>query len=124
MIITLSWLKDHLSTNSNLGKIIDKLTDIGLEVEGIKENQGELSDFKIAKVLKAEKHPNADKLKICEVSLGNSKTFKVVCGAENARDGLISVYAPPGSVIPKTKMKLKVAKIRGIESHGMPCSES
>ena len=124
MIITLSWLKDHLSTNSNLGKIIDKLTDIGLEVEGIKENQGELSDFKIAKVLKAEKHPNADKLKICEVSLGNSKTFKVVCGAENARDGLISVYAPPGSVIPKTKMKLKVAKIRGIESHGMLCSES
>ena len=124
MIITLSWLKDHLVTNANLGKIIDKLTDIGLEVEGIKESQSELSDFKIAKVLKAEKHPNADKLKLCEVSLGNSNTYKVVCGAANARDGLITVYAPPGTIIPKTKMKLKVAKIRGVESHGMLCSES
>ncbi len=124
MIITLSWLKDHLNTSANLGKIIDKLTGIGLEVEGIKESQGELSNFKVAKVLKAEKHPNADKLKLCEVSLGNSKTIKVVCGAENARDGLVSVYAPPGSVIPKTKMKLKVAKIRGVESHGMLCSEN
>ena len=124
MIITLSWLKDHLVTNANLGKIINKLTDIGLEVEGIKESQSELSDFKIAKVLKAEKHPNADKLKLCEVSLGNGNTYKVVCGAANARDGLITVYAPPGTIIPKTKMKLKVAKIRGVESHGMLCSES
>ena len=124
MIITLSWLKDHLVTNANLGKIIDKLTDIGLEVEGIKESQSKLSDFKIAKVLKAEKHPNADKLKLCEVSLGNSNTYKVVCGAANARDGLITVYAPPGTIIPKTKIKLKVAKIRGVESHGMLCSES
>ncbi len=124
MIITLSWLKDHLITNANLEKIIDKLTSIGLEVEGIKEGQGELSDFKIAKILKAEKHPNADKLKLCEVSLGNSKTFKVVCGAANARNGLITVYAPPGTIIPKTKMKLKIAKIRGVESHGMLCSES
>ena len=124
MIITLSWLKDHLITNANLEKIIDKLTSIGLEVEGIKDSQNELSNFKIAKVLKAEKHPNADKLKLCEVSLGNSKTYKVVCGAANARDGLITVYAPPGTVIPKTKIKLKVAKIRGVESHGMLCSEN
>ena len=124
MIITLSWLKDHLITNANLEKIIDKLTSIGLEVEGIKDSQSELSNFKIAKVLKSEKHPNADKLKLCEVSLGNSKTYKVVCGAANARDGLITVYAPLGTVIPKTKMKLKVAKIRGVESHGMLCSES
>tara|TARA_Y100001970_G_scaffold288923_1_gene417729 strand:+ start:1047 stop:3449 length:2403 start_codon:yes stop_codon:yes gene_type:complete len=124
MIITLSWLKKHLSTNANLGKIIDKLTWIGLEVEGVKESQGELSDFKVAKVLKAEKHPNADKLKLCRVSLGNTETINVVCGATNARNGLISVYAPPGSVIPKTKMKLKVAKIRGVESYGMLCSES
>ncbi len=124
MIITLSWLKDHLSTSANLGKIIDKLTAIGLEVEGTKESQDELSGFKVAKILKEEKHPNADKLKLCEVSLGNGKTIKVVCGAANARDGLVSVYAPPGSIIPKTKMKLKVAKIRGVESHGMLCSES
>ena len=124
MIITLSWLKDHLSTNANLEKIIDKLTGIGLEVEGIKDTQGGLSNFKVAKVLKAEKHPNADKLKLCDVSLGNGKTIKVVCGAANARAGLVSIYAPPGSVIPKTKLKLKIAKIRGVESHGMLCSES
>ena len=124
MIITLSWLKDHLNTSANLEKIINKLTGIGLEVEGIKDSQGGLSDFKIAKVLKTEKHPNADKLKLCDVSLGNSKTIKVVCGAANARNGLVSVYAPPGSVIPKTKLKLKVVKIRGVESHGMLCSES
>ena len=124
MIITLSWLKNHLATSANLEKIIDKLTGIGLEVEGIKEGQNELSDFKIAKVLKAEKHPNADKLKLCDVSLGDSKTIKVVCGAANARNGLVTIYAPPGSVIPKTKMKLKIAKIRGVESHGMLCSES
>jgi len=124
MIITLSWLKNHLATSANLEKIIDKLTGIGLEVEGIKEGQNELSDFKIAKVLKAEKHPNADKLKLCDVSLGDSKIIKVVCGAANARNGLVTIYAPPGSVIPKTKMKLKVAKIRGVESHGMLCSES
>ena len=124
MIITLSWLKDHLSSNANLTKIIDKLTGIGLEVEGIKESQNELSDFKVVKILKAQKHPNADKLKLCEVSLGDDKLINVVCGASNARNGLISVYAPPGSVIPKTKMKLKIAKIRGVESHGMLCSES
>ncbi len=124
MIITLSWLKNHLSSSANLTKIVDKLTGIGLEVEGIKESQGELSDFKVAKVLKADKHPNADKLKLCEVSLGDGKVINVVCGASNARNGLISVYAPPGSVIPKTKMKLKIAKIRGVESHGMLCSES
>ena len=124
MIVTLSWLKNHLNSSANLTKIIDKLTGIGLEVEGINESQGELSDFKVAKVLKVEKHPNADKLKLCEVSLGDGKAINVVCGASNARNGLISVYAPPGSVIPKTKMKLKIAKIRGVESHGMLCSEN
>ena len=124
MIITLSWLKNHLTTSANLSKIIDKLTGIGLEVEGVKESQGELSGFKVAKVMKAEKHPNADKLKLCDVSLGGNKLIKVVCGAANARDGLVTIYASPGSVIPKTKMKLKVAKIRGVESHGMLCSES
>ena len=123
MIITLSWLKNHLATTANLEKIINKLTDIGLEVEQVKESQNEMSDFKIAKVLKAEKHPNADKLKLCEVSLGNnSEVKKVVCGASNARKGLVTIYAPPGSVIPKTKMRLKIAKIRGVESYGMLCS--
>ena len=123
MIITISWLKEHLQTKANEAKIIDQLTNIGLEVENIKENSGELSDFKVAKILKAEKHPNADKLKVCDVSLGDNKIIKVICGAPNARDGLVTIYAPPGAIIPKTKLQLKIAKIRGIESRGMLCSE-
>ena len=124
MILTISWLKEHLKTKADESKIIQQLTNIGLEVEGVKENSGELGDFKIAKVLKAEKHPNADKLKVCDVGLGDGKILKVVCGAPNAREGLITVYAPPGAVIPKSKLKLKIAKIRGVESFGMLCSES
>ena len=124
MIITFSWLKDHLSTKLNLDQIIEKLTNIGLEVEGIKTNLGDKGEFKIAKIIKTTKHPNADKLKLCDVSLGKSEIVKVVCGANNARDGLITVYAPPGAIIPKNKMKLKVAKIRGVESQGMLCSEN
>jgi phenylalanyl-tRNA synthetase beta chain len=124
MIITIPWLKEHLQTKANDAKIIDQLTSIGLEVESVKENTGELGDFKIAKILKIEKHPNADKLKICDVTLGEEKILKVVCGASNAREGLITIYAPPGAVIPKTKFELKIAKIRGVESIGMLCSES
>ena len=124
MIITLPWLKQHLNTKANEGKILDQLTNIGLEVESVKENSGNLSEFKIAKILKTEKHPNADKLKICDVSLGNGTVVKVVCGAENARDGLVTIYAPPGATIPKSNLKLKIASIRGVESSGMLCSES
>ncbi len=124
MIITIPWLKEHLKTSAKENEIIDRLTNIGLEVEGVTENSTELGKFKIAKVLKTEKHPNADKLKVCDVSIGGKEILKVVCGAQNAREGLITIYAPPGSVIPKTNFELKVAKIRGIESRGMLCSES
>jgi phenylalanyl-tRNA synthetase beta chain len=124
MIITIPWLKEHISTKANEAKIIEQLTNIGLEVEGIKESAGELGSFKIAKIIKVEKHPNADKLKICDVSLGDKKIIKVVCGASNAREGLFTIYAPPGTVIPKSRFKLKVIKIRGVESTGMLCSES
>ncbi len=124
MIITIPWLKEHLKTSANERDIIDRLTNIGLEVESVKENSGEMSKFKIAKVLKAEKHPNADKLKVCDVTIGGEEIFKVVCGAPNAREGLITIYAPPGAIIPKTNFELKVAKIRGVESKGMLCSES
>ena len=123
MILTLSWLKDHLKTTASINQIIEKLTDIGLEVEGVSGGSGENSLFKIAKIIKSEKHPNADKLELCEVSIGGEEQIKVVCGAQNARSGLITVYAPPGATIPKTKMKLKIAKIRGVESRGMLCSE-
>ena len=124
MIITIPWLKEHLNTKAKEAQIIDQLTNIGLEVENIKDSLGALSEFKIAKVLKAEKHPNADKLKVCDVSLGDGQIIKVVCGAPNAREGLITIYAPPGAVIPKSQLKLKIIKIRGVESRGMLCSES
>ena len=91
MIITLPWLKEHLKTKAKENEIIDKLTNIGLEVEEVKENSGELGEFRIAKIIKAEKHPNADKLKVCDVSLGGKKNVKVVCGAPNAREGLLTI---------------------------------
>ena len=122
MIITHLWLKEHLNTKANEAKTMEQLTSIGLEVEGIKESKSELSEFKIAKILKVEKHPNADKLKVCDVTLDGKKVIKVVCGAPNAREGLLTIYAPPGAIIPKSNFELKVAKIRGIESSGMLCS--
>ena len=124
MIITYPWLKEHLNTKANEAKTMEQLTSIGLEVEAAKESKGELSEFKIAKILKIEKHPNADKLKVCDVTLDGKTVIKVVCGALNAREGLLTIYAPPGAIIPKSNFKLKIAKIRGIESSGMLCSES
>jgi len=122
MITSLSWLKNHLATKANLNQVVERLTEIGLEVENIKSSNGNLDNFIICKIVKSQKHPNADKLKLCDVDIGTGNLVKVVCGAQNARDGLFAVYAPPGATIPKTNMKLKIAKIRGIESHGMLCS--
>jgi len=122
MITSLSWLKDHLATKANLNQVADRLTEIGLEVEAIKSSNDNLDNFIICKIVKSQKHPNADKLKLCEVDIGSGNLIKVVCGAQNARDELFTVYAPPGATIPKTNTKLKIAKIRGIESHGMLCS--
>ena len=122
MITSLSWLKNHLNTKANLNQVAERLTEIGLEVENIKSSNNNLDNFIVCKIVKAQKHPNADKLKLCEVDVGSGSLIKVVCGAQNARDGLFVVYAPPGAIIPKTNMKLKIAKIRGIESHGMLCS--
>ena len=122
MITSLSWLKNHLDTKANLSQVAERLTEIGLEVENIKSSNVNLDNFIVCKIIKSQKHPNADKLKLCDVDIGSGNLVKVVCGAQNARDGLFAVYAPPGAVIPKTNMKLKVAKIRGIESCGMLCS--
>ena len=122
MITSLSWLKNHLSTKANLSQVAERLTEIGLEVENIKSSNDNLDNFIVCKIVKSQKHPNADKLKLCDVDIGSGNLIKVVCGAQNARDGLFAVYAPPGAVIPKTNMKLKIAKIRGVESHGMLCS--
>ena len=124
MKITFDWLKDHLNTNLKEEKLLEQLTNIGLEVESSQNLFEGLDLFKVAKIKKTIKHPNADRLKICEVDIGEKKLKKVVCGADNVRDGLITVYAAPGAIIPKTKTKLVVAKIRGVISYGMLCSES
>ena len=124
MKFTVSWLKEHLDTRFKDNEIIEKLTDIGLEVENFERVSSDLDNFKVAKIINTEKHPNADKLKICDVDIGEQDTVKVVCGAPNAKKDLLTVYASPGSVIPKNGMKLTVSKIRGVTSHGMLCSAS
>ena len=124
MKITFDWLKDHLNTNLKEEKLLEQLTNIGLEVESVENLFEGLNVFKVAKIIKTEKHPNADRLKVCDVDVGEKELKKVVCGAPNATEGLITVYAPPGAVVPKNKVKLVVAKIRGVTSYGMLCSES
>ena len=124
MKFTIDWLKDHLDTKLNDEKIIDKLTNVGLEVESFQSQPSELDNFIIAKIISSEKHPNADRLKVCEVDIGKNENVKVVCGAPNAKKNLITVYAPPGAIIPKNQMKLSVSKIRGVTSYGMLCSEA
>ena len=124
MKITFDWLQDHLKTNLKEKHLLEQLTNIGLEVESVDSLSSDNEAFKIAKIIKTEKHPNADRLKVCDVDVGEKEFKKVVCGAANAREGLITIYAPPGATIPKTKTKLVVAKIRGVTSYGMLCSES
>ncbi len=124
MKFTIGWLKEHLDTKFKDSEIINKLTDVGLEVESYERASSDLDNFKVAKIINAEQHPNADKLKVCDVDIGEQNTVKVVCGAPNAKKDLFTVYAGPGSVIPKNNMKLTVSKIRGVTSYGMLCSES
>ena len=104
MKFTLDWLKDHLDTKKTEKQIAETLNNIGLEVESIEPIKNELSNFVVARVIKAQKHPNADRLKVCDVDIGNNKILKVVCGAPNAIDGLLTIYAPPGSIIPKNNI--------------------
>ena len=124
MKLTINWLKEHLDTKLNENKIIERLTDIGLEVESFESQSSELDSFIVAKILNSEKHPNADRLKVCDVDVGSNDSVKVVCGAPNAKKNLLTIYAPPDSIIPKNKIKLAVSKIRGVTSYGMLCSES
>ena len=122
MKFTLSWLKDHLDTDEPLEKLADKLTMIGLEVERIDDKAKALAPFVIAKVISAEQHPNADRLRVCMVDQGDGKPLQVVCGAPNARAGMLSVFSPAGTYIPGKNITLSVGNIRGVESHGMLCS--
>ncbi len=122
MKFTLSWLKDHLDTDADAATIADKLTAIGLEVEAVEDAGAALRDFTVGHVVSAEKHPNADKLKLCMVDTG-ADIVQVVCGAPNARTGIKVVFAKPGVTIPATGDVLKIGAIRGVESRGMMCSE-
>ncbi len=122
MKFTLSWLKDHLETEASLEEIVDSLTRIGLEVEHL-DDKSALRPFVIAKVLTASRHPDADKLQVLTVDTGDGKPLQVVCGAPNARAGLIGAFAAPGTYVPGIDLTLSVGKIRGVESHGMMCSE-
>ncbi len=119
MKLTLGWLKEHLETSATLDEIVDKLTLIGLEVESVEDKAKALAPLKIANVLSAEKHPDADRLRVCMVDIGTGKPIQVVCGAPNARGGMKAVFAPPGTYIPGKALTLSVGKIRGVESHGM-----
>ncbi|MGD9915751.1 MAG: phenylalanine--tRNA ligase subunit beta [Rhizobiaceae bacterium] len=122
MKVTLSWLKDHLETDASLAEIVERLTAIGLEVEHV-DDKAALKPFVIAKVLTAHKHPDADKLQVLTVDTGDGKAIQVVCGAPNARAGMIGAFAAPGTYVPGIDVTLAVGKIRGVESHGMMCSE-
>jgi phenylalanyl-tRNA synthetase beta chain len=118
MKFTLSWLKTHLETDAPLSEITDTLTRIGLELEGVEDRGAALAAFRIARVVEAVQHPNADRLRVCTVDTGND-TVRVVCGAPNARTGMKGVFAAPGSFIPGTGTTLKVGEIRGVKSAGM-----
>ncbi len=121
MKFTIGWLKEYLDTSATLNEIVEALTRVGLEVEGVEDKSASLAPFKVAEILEAEKHPNADKLRVCKVNTG-SETLQIVCGAPNARAGIKVALAPIGSVIPTNGLVIKQSKIRDVESNGMLCS--
>ena len=122
MKFSLSWLKAHLDTDASAAEIAEKLTAIGLEVEELSNPAEVLAPFRVAKVLTAEKHPQADKLQVLTVDDGTGEVIQVVCGAPNAHAGMLGVFGGPGTYIPGSDLILKVASIRGVESRGMMCS--
>jgi phenylalanyl-tRNA synthetase beta chain len=129
MKFTLAWLKDHLDTDAPVAAIAEALTDLGLEVEGIEDPAAKLGPFRICRVVEAVQHPNADRLRVCRVETwpdgpgGRTEEVQVVCGAPNAKTGLVGVFAPPGTHVPGTGVDLKPGNIRGVDSNGMLCSE-
>jgi phenylalanyl-tRNA synthetase beta chain len=122
MKFSVTWLKDHLETDATLQEITDTLNAIGLEVEGVEDPSEKLAGFRVAKVLTAEKHPDADKLQVLTVDVGEDDPLQVVCGAPNARAGMKGVLGLPGAVVPSNGMELRKSAIRGVESNGMMCS--
>ena len=122
MKVSLAWLRDFLETDATVEAIAAKLTAIGLEVEAIEDPAARLAGFRIARVITAERHPNADKLQVLTVDSGDGEPLQVVCGAPNARPGLVGVLGLPGAVVPAGGFELKQSAIRGVESNGMMCS--
>ena len=122
MKFTLSWLKEHLDTDADVATVVETLTRIGLEVEGVEDPAAKLAAFTIAEVLTAGRHPQADKLQVLTVATGAGEPVQVVCGAPNARAGMKGVFGAPGTYVPGSDITLKVAAIRGVESRGMMCS--
>ncbi|WP_374281279.1 phenylalanine--tRNA ligase subunit beta [Novosphingobium sp.] len=122
MKFSLTWLKDHLDTDASVEEIAAKLNAIGLEVESVEDPAAKLAGFTVARVLTAERHPNADKLQVLSVDTGRGEPLQVVCGAPNARAGLVGVLGLPGAVVPAGGFELKKSAIRGVESNGMMCS--
>ena len=122
MKFTLNWLRDHLDTQASLNDIVEALTRVGLEVESVEDPRALLAPYKVVRVISAEQHPNADRLRVCMVDQGDGKPVQVVCGAPNARGGMKSVFSPPGTYIPGKNITLGVGTIRGVESAGMLCS--
>jgi len=122
MKFSLSWLKDHLDTTADAATVAETLTRIGLEVEGVDNPAEALKPFRIARVVTAERHPQADKLQVLTVDTGEGQALQVVCGAPNARAGLVGVFGGPGTYVPGSDFVLKKAAIRGVESNGMMCS--
>jgi len=129
MKFTLNWLKTHLDTEASLDEITEALTDLGLEVEGVENPADTLGAFRLCRVIEAVQHPNADRLRLCRVETypdgegGRTEEVQVVCGAPNARTGLVGVFAPVGAYVPGIDLTLKPGKIRDVESNGMLCSE-
>jgi len=119
---SLSWLKALLDTQASARDIAEKLTALGLEIESVTDSSAALKQFRIARVLTAEKHPQADKLQVLSVDLGDGQPLQVVCGAPNARAGMTGVLGLPGAVVPANGMELRKSAIRGVESNGMMCS--
>lgn len=122
MKFSFAWLRDHLETDATAEQIADTFNAIGLEVEGVEDPAERLAGFRVAKVLTAGKHPDADKLQVLTVDAGTGEALQVVCGAPNARAGMVGVLGLPGAVVPSNGMELKKAALRGVESNGMMCS--
>src|ERR1700751_621622 len=118
MKFTLSWLKDHLDTRAGAAEVVDAMTMAGLEVEEVIDPASKLAAFTVAKIVEAVQHPNADRLRVCQVDTVDGRK-EVVCGAPNARPGLTTIYAPIGAYVPGLGVTLETKPVRGVVSNGM-----